>query len=105
MAINPSSAAAAYANALKTLTGPAAEAGAQSSPAGPSFGDMVKDIVGGAVKGGETAEVKAIEGVTNKADVVDVVTAITNAELTLQTVVAVRDKVIAAYQDIMKMPI
>jgi flagellar hook-basal body complex protein FliE len=36
---------------------------------------------------------------------VDVVTAVAEAETTLQTVVAVRDKVIAAYQDIMKMPI
>ena len=36
---------------------------------------------------------------------VDVVTAVAEAEATLQTVVAVRDKVIAAYNDIIKMPI
>jgi len=34
-----------------------------------------------------------------------VVTAVTNAEVTLQTVVAVRDKVISAYQDILRMPV
>jgi flagellar hook-basal body complex protein FliE len=34
-----------------------------------------------------------------------VVTAVSNAEVTLQTVVAVRDRVVAAYLDILKMPI
>jgi flagellar hook-basal body complex protein FliE len=40
-----------------------------------------------------------------KAELVDVVTAVTQAEITLETVTAVRDKVISAYQDIMRMPI
>ena len=35
----------------------------------------------------------------------DVVTALSRAELTLQTATAVRDRVVQAYQDIMKMPI
>ncbi len=35
----------------------------------------------------------------------DVVQAVSNAELTLQTVVAVRDRVVNAYQEIMRMPI
>jgi len=108
MAINPSSAIQAYASALKSLSsgggGAAAEA---STPAagGTSFADMVKDVVGDSIKSGKTAEKQAMAGATNKAELVDVVTAITNAELSLQTVVAVRDKVVAAYQDIMKMPI
>ena len=38
-------------------------------------------------------------------DVSQVVMAVTNAEVTLETVVAVRDRVIQAYQDILKMPI
>jgi flagellar hook-basal body complex protein FliE len=41
----------------------------------------------------------------SKADLTDVVQAVTSAELTLQTVVAVRDRLIAAYQEIMRMPI
>ena len=40
-----------------------------------------------------------------KADLTDVVTAVTNAEMTLQTVTAVRDKVVSAYQEILRMPI
>ena len=43
--------------------------------------------------------------IQNKADLTEVVTAITNAEVTLQTVVAVRDRMISAYQQIMRMPI
>jgi flagellar hook-basal body complex protein FliE len=45
------------------------------------------------------------KAVTGEADLTDVVTAVTNAELTLQTVVSVRDRLISAYQEIMRMPI
>jgi len=45
------------------------------------------------------------QAVTGEADLTDVVAAITSAELTLQTVVAVRDRLISAYQEIMRMPI
>jgi flagellar hook-basal body complex protein FliE len=37
--------------------------------------------------------------------VTDVVLAVARAELALQTAVAVRDRVVAAYQDVMRMPI
>ena len=40
-----------------------------------------------------------------KANMVDVVTAVAETETTVQTLVSVRDKVIAAYEDILKMPI
>ena len=36
---------------------------------------------------------------------VDVVTAVAESELALETLVAVRDKVIAAYEEIMRMPV
>ena len=42
---------------------------------------------------------------TGKANIVDVVNSVNSAELTLDTVVAVRDKVVQAYQSIMNMPI
>ncbi len=51
---------------------------------------------------GESMSAKAIAG---KAELHDLVTAVTNAELTLQTVVAIRDRVVTAYQDIARMPI
>ena len=42
---------------------------------------------------------------SGKPDMAQVVTAVSNAEVTLQAAVAVRDKVIQAYQDVIRMPI
>jgi flagellar hook-basal body complex protein FliE len=67
-----------------------------------SFGDMLKNFAGDAVKSLESGEKAATAAATGKADLTSVVTAISNAELMLQTVVTIRDKVIAAYQDITK---
>ena len=53
----------------------------------------------------QQGEKMAANQASGKADIVDVVSAVNSAELTLDTVVAVRDKVIAAYQSIMQMPI
>ena len=44
-----------------------------------------------------------MERITNRLQ--DVVEAVTEAELSLQKVTAVRDRVISAYQEIMRMPI
>jgi flagellar hook-basal body complex protein FliE len=54
------------------------------------------------VKSGEAATSKALSG---NADMAQVVTAVSNAEVTLQAAVAVRDKVIQAYLDVIRMPI
>jgi len=54
------------------------------------------------LKEGETVSAAAIAG---KADIREVVTAVANAQMTLDTVVTVRDKVINAYNEIMRMPI
>jgi flagellar hook-basal body complex protein FliE len=51
---------------------------------------------------GEAVSTAAVAG---KAELTQLVTAVTNAELTLQTVVGVRDRAIQAYQEIMRMPI
>ena len=53
----------------------------------------------------KTGEQMATQQVAGKANIVDVVNAVNSAELTLDTVVAVRDKVVQAYQSIMNMPI
>ena len=50
----------------------------------------------------EKASSKAL---VNQADITDVVSAVTQAELTLKTVVAVRDKLVTSLQEIMRMPI
>jgi len=51
------------------------------------------------------SEQTSLQGVMGKADIAQVATALANADATLQTVIAVRDRVISAYQDVIKMQI
>ena len=69
---------------------------------GESFADTLKGFAGDAVKTLQDGEKAAAAGATGKVDIASVVTAMNSAELMLQTVVGIRDKVIAAYQDITK---
>ncbi len=71
----------------------------------PSFSDFLANSAEQSIDTMKAGETMAGKAVTGDADLTDVVQAITSAELTLQTVTAVRDKVISAYQDIMRMPI
>lgn len=99
----PSIAANAYQNAAK-LAGQSAVK-PQPTATSPDFGDMVKSAVQGVVDQGKDADTKAVQMMNGKANVVDVVTAVSETEVALQTMVSVRDKVIAAYEEIMRMPI
>lgn len=72
---------------------------------GGNFGDLMKSIGASAVETGNKADQMSIAAVEGKANVAEVVTAVANAELALQTVVAVRDQVVQAYQEILRMPI
>ncbi|PVB59956.1 flagellar hook-basal body complex protein FliE [Labrenzia sp. 011] len=69
------------------------------------FGKMVSQAVETIVDKGQQADDKAVGMIEGKADVVDVVTAIAETEIALETMVAVRDRVISAYEEIMRMPI
>lgn len=99
--INPNLAAQAYSN--NSNIGRARVTGEGED--GVSFSDFLKDTVSESIdtmKGGESMAAKAVAG---EADLTDVVQAVNNAEITLQTVVSVRDRMISAYQEIMRMPI
>ena len=80
--------------------------GANAGEAAGGFDNMLKDALNEAVDTGKSSEQKvaAMTG-TKQGNLVDVVTAVSEAEATLQTVVTVRDKVISAYQEILRMPI
>jgi flagellar hook-basal body complex protein FliE len=96
-------AAAAYANAGKIASaGLAARDGAQD---GGGFGDLVRKAAESAVDALKQGEQASLQGVMGKADIAQVAAAVANADATLQTIVAVRDRVISAYQDIIKMTI
>ncbi|PWR18573.1 flagellar hook-basal body complex protein FliE [Zavarzinia aquatilis] len=70
-----------------------------------SFGAVLGRAMDDAVATSVKADQTSLAAAAGKANVTDVVTALTNAEVTLQAVVAVRDKVVSAYQEIMRMPI
>jgi flagellar hook-basal body complex protein FliE len=104
-----SQAASAYQDAFraaqniieKTSSGSAGET--QEAP-GTSFSDMVSGALKSAVATGYKSEHISTQSLLGKASMTDVVTAVADAETTLNTVVAIRDRVINAYQDIIKMP-
>jgi flagellar hook-basal body complex protein FliE len=77
----------------------------QSSGSAGDFAGLVQDALSKAIEGGKQAETKSAQNLAGKGELVDVVTALTAAETTLDTIVAVRDRVISAYQDISRMPI
>lgn len=95
---------AAYNNAAKSMLGKAEPADDRAVP-GTDFASLLKDGAKAAIDAGKASEELSKQGLAGKADVRDVVAAVNNAELTLQTVIAVRDKVISAYNDILHMPI
>lgn len=97
---NPAAAAGAYASTAKTLDVPGIEAAK-----GDSFQDYMVKATQDAIKTMETGEEASAKAVMGTASLTEVVEAVTAAELTLQTVVALRDKMLQAYQDIMRMPI
>ena len=99
--MSPLAAAKAYAAAQHQAAGGAGGV----APAGGDFGDLVKSAISDAVSSSKMAEGQIAAQVAGKAQLIDVVTAISAAEASLETVMAVRDQVISAYQEIMRMPI
>ncbi len=69
------------------------------------FSEMLEGVLKDTLTTGADADRQVLAAVENKADLPNVVAAISSAEVTLQAIVAVRDKVIAAYQELMRMPI
>jgi flagellar hook-basal body complex protein FliE len=106
MAIDFNTAVNAYRMAAKGVEGAMQPKLAPAAPeGGESFAGMVTDSLKGAAHIGREAEELSLKQITGEADLKDVVTAVANAEHTLETVVAVRDKVLNAYQEILRMPI
>jgi len=111
MSIGAFDATNAYSRAMKTLPtfGLGAEeapaAGAAGTTAGGGFAGMVESMVTQTAQNLRVAETESTKQVAGKGDLINVVTAIGAAEHALDTVVAVRDKVVSAYTEIMHMQI
>jgi flagellar hook-basal body complex protein FliE len=98
-------AAKAYAAAQTQASSMASLPGAEAAAPGSSFAHMVQGVIDNAMQSSKAAETQMAAQVQGKGQLVDVVTAISSAEASLQTVMAVRDEVISAYQEIMRMTI
>ena len=94
--ITPSAAAEAYSRTAR---------GGASAEAPKNFGAAITQALDQAVQTGHTADDQAMKAISGGGNLTDVVTALSHAEMTLQTATAIRDRVVQAYQDIMKMPI
>ena len=105
----PTVAANAYAS-LARLMDTAGGAGKSTSAANavagvPSFSDLLKDSIGNVMEAGRKSDAQTVAMAKGKANVMDVVTAVAETDVAVSTLVSVRDKVIAAYEEIMKMSI
>ncbi len=96
LVITPSAAADAYTRNTR---------GTASADGPNSFGSAITQALDQAVQTGHTADDQAMKALSGSGNLTDVVTALSHAEMTLQAATAVRDRVVQAYQDIMKMPI
>ncbi len=107
--IDPTFAAQAYQNLANTARTNSSDESTGSGDTGESggvtFSDFLKQKARESVDTLRESESMSAKAVTGEADLTDVVQAVGAAELTLQTVVSVRDRMISAYQEIMRMPI
>jgi flagellar hook-basal body complex protein FliE len=100
---SPTVAANAYASLARILDTGAAGKGADSG--GPSFAAVLKDALGSVEQTGRKSDAQTVAMAAGKANVMDVVTAVADTDVAVSTLVSVRDKVISAYEEIMKMTI
>ena len=103
--MTPLAAAKAYGAIQKAMTVDPGAAGAEAMAPGGGFGEILKSAMSDAMKATKAAETQMTAQAQGKAQLIDVVTAVSSAEQSLTTVMAIRDQVISAYQEIMRMPI
>ena len=102
MALDPISARALTAGISKAAT-PAADSGAQA--ASGSFGSSLKQLLESVDDSAGDAN-NAINGMVNgTGDVHHAMLALQKAETMLQLTVQIRNKLVQAYQDVMRMPV
>ncbi|NPD65441.1 flagellar hook-basal body complex protein FliE [Lichenicola cladoniae] len=99
--VAPSTAANAYAR-MQSQSGTDSVADAAD---GSGFGDTLAKALQGVVQTGHAADAAAAKGISGEGNLTDVVMAVSRAQMALQSTTAIRDRVVQAYQDIMKMSI
>jgi flagellar hook-basal body complex protein FliE len=94
----------AYGAALKRAQAGPGAATPGEAPA-PRFESLLRAEADATRASLRASEAKAVEALSGRASLQEVVEAVTEAELSLQKMTAVRDRVISAYQEIIRMPI
>jgi flagellar hook-basal body complex protein FliE len=95
-------------SALGSASSSGSVRGPQSAAApteGPSFDQALTQAIGSAVDALQTGEAVAIQGVEGAAAPMKVVESVMAAQRSLQTILSIRDKAVAAYQEIARMAI
>jgi len=95
----PSIAAGSYAAAQKLID----TSGGGASASG--FGDLVKQSLASFDGQAKAVDHQVASTVAGRADYVSVATSVAESETAIETLVAVRDKVLAAYEEIMRMTV
>ena len=100
--VSPRTASDAY---LSTDMLDSTGSGAIGSTQTGSFGATLTRAMQGAIDSGHAADAQSMQAIAGGGNITDVVTAVSKAELTLQTATSIRDKMVSAYQEIMRMAI
>lgn len=105
MNIDTSFAARLYESARRLAPPEAAEPGGSGAAGGRSFAETLAAAADGLAENMRAGEQAARAALTGQGDVQSVVEALTATELALQGAVAIRDRVVEAYQEILRMPV
>lgn len=106
MSVSFSEALAAYRRAAEQAGVNAPGQDGQTARAeGPDFAQILREAAENGAATLRNAETQSLAAAAGKADLNEVVMAMSQAEMTLQTVVTLRDRAVQAYQEILRMPI
>jgi flagellar hook-basal body complex protein FliE len=97
--------AAAGLSAYRAVAAGTPGQGLAGAAAGDGFADALQRAMDDTVQAGRAADEASVAAINGTTGTTEVVMAVTRAELALQTAVALRDRVVAAYQDVMRMQI
>jgi flagellar hook-basal body complex protein FliE len=98
MAINVGDVLGAYRSTLNNLEKSEGSQGASST----AFGDILGGVMDQTMSSLKNADKVSLAAVQGKAGINEIVSAVSAAEVALQTVITIRDKFVGAYQELMR---
>ena len=66
---------------------------------------MIQELIKNRVQKVKSSEKVSLDAIKGKAGMLEVMAAVNDSEIALQEIIAVRDKIVGAYLDILKMPL